>query len=79
MLFSLIGYGMYVILKRKKYSAVLLSGVLLFLSLFDHYFWTVQQGQLLFSFCLAMLFLLSSNASEKIEKTTISKAVKRKI
>ena len=76
---SVILYGEYALIKRKANNALLLSGMLLFLSLFDHYFWTLQQGQLLLAFCIAMTFILSPKASEKIEKTTISKAVKRKI
>lgn len=48
-----VSYSLY---HRAQYASLGLLGVVLYLGLTDHYLWTLQQGQLLFVFCLTYLF-----------------------
>jgi O-antigen ligase len=79
LLVAIVGYGAYLYVKERRFSSLLLLILILSLSLFDHYFWTLQQGQLLLGFSLSMIFIQALNRPKKIEKTRISNTKKRKI
>lgn len=52
-------------IKRLNYFLLAIFTSFLFIGLFDHYFWTLQQGRLMFWLVLGMMFINSNIASKE--------------
>jgi uncharacterized membrane protein YgaE (UPF0421/DUF939 family) len=66
-------------IKRNTTLSLVLLLLIIILGATDHYFWTLQQGQLLLGFSVAIIINFALKNSNQLANSTILKAKKRKI
>ncbi len=66
-------------IKRNAIVSLMLLLLVIMLGATDHYFWTLQQGQLLLGFSVAIIIHFALKSSNQLANSTILKAKKRKI